>query len=83
MTTLFHSEDDKLKYINPDRNWVMVELFRWQHGELPKSDDTRRVDIPEATRKMALAIDKGKVAPFNAALVIAWLGKNLHEVKQQ
>lgn len=68
------------KYQDPDRAWIMVELFRWQYGKLPGSDDMRKVDLVEATRKMALAIDDGKVAPFDAAMVIAWLGKNCKEV---
>ena len=59
----------------------MVELWRWEHGglegDLPRANDMRPVNIQAATQKMAQAIDRGKVAPFNAALVLAWLGKNL------
>lgn len=74
--------EDK-KYQNPDRNWVMVELFRWQYGELPKPNDNRSVDLTEATRKMALGIDNRKVNPFNVAIVLAWLGKNCVELKNE
>ena len=56
-------------------NWAEVELFRWQHGELPKSDDTRKLDVCVAAEKMAQACLVGKVNPFNAASAIAYLGK--------
>lgn len=56
-------------------NWAEVELFRWQYGELPKPTDSRRLNLAEAAAKMAKAVSAGDVSPFNAASVIAYLGK--------
>ena len=69
----------KEKYSDPDTSWVKVELMRHQLGRLPGSGDTAPIDYELATRKMAQAIDAKDVSPFNAALVIAWLGKRLSE----
>lgn len=45
--------------IHVDDSWARVELFRWQYGELPNGDDTRRLDVRKALANMAQAIDDG------------------------
>lgn len=62
-------------------NWAKVELFRWQHGELPKSDDTRKLDVAVASKKMANALldRENNIGPFQAAAVIRYLGKRAGE----
>lgn len=43
-----------------DDAWVEVELYRWQHGELPMNyDESKMLEIPKAVRAMAAAIEKG------------------------
>lgn len=70
------------KFQNPDQNWVEVELYRHQHGHLPGEPGSteKKLDIPEASRKMAIAISEGNVDPFNAAMAVAYLGKNFKQV---
>jgi len=42
-----------------EHSWAKVELFRWQYGCLPASDDFRPLDVPTALRNMAKAITEG------------------------
>lgn len=60
--------------------WARVELFRHQYGELPKQNDDRPINIVEAAACAAKAIRGGGVSPYNAAMIIAYLGKTLGNV---
>lgn len=51
-------------------SWSQVELFRHQHGELPKSDDTRTVDYEKAFLAAAKSVREGKCEPHNAASML-------------
>lgn len=64
-------------------NWAQVELYRWQHGNLPGEPGTKQLalDIPVALENMAKALsqpDQTKwPAPFNIASVLAYTAKQL------
>jgi hypothetical protein len=55
-----------------DDAWAEVELFRWQYGELPGSEDERKLDVPDALEAMATAISSGKAtSSFNVGQVLS------------
>jgi hypothetical protein len=64
-------------------NWAQVELYRWQHGNLPGEPGTKllALDVPTALMKMAEALsqpDQSKwPAPFNVASVLSYAAKQL------
>ena len=62
-------------------SWAAVELYRWQHGELPPPTGSKPLDVPTALVKMAEALsqpDQTKwPAPFNVASVLAYAAKQL------
>ena len=66
---------------NPSDTWAEVELFRWQYGELPASDDMRPIDIAEGMKKMADALTQRDQAtwprPFNVSAVLKYAAKRL------
>lgn len=61
-----------------DDKWARVELYRWQHGDLPRKNE-KPLSVPEGLRGMAKAIDAGDPAsfptPFNVALVLRYAAK--------
>ena len=66
-------------------SWAQVELYRWQHGELPPQNDTcKQLDEPAAIRAMADAIEAGCRAgdskqmpsPYNVCSVLRYAAKN-------
>ena len=64
-------------------SWAAVELYRWQHGNLPGEAGTKQLplDVPTALVKMAEALsqpDQTKwPAPFNVASVLAYAAKQI------
>lgn len=45
---------------NPEDSWALVELYRWQHDELPgEHNKSKELDESVALVKMAEAIEKG------------------------
>lgn len=68
---------------DPNDSWAEVELFRWQYGTLPASDDTRPLDIPKGLEGMAAAIEAGNESnfpsPFNVASVLKFSAKKIRE----
>lgn len=67
-------------------SWAMVELHRWQYGELPLPSDCRPVDMKVAARAMASALRTAMQStaefaqtncpsPFNCATVLAYLSR--------
>jgi hypothetical protein len=67
----------------PTDSWAQVELYRWQHGHLPgeKGTTEQPLNIPEALRGMAAAIEKGDrnnfPTPFNVAMVLKFAAAEL------
>jgi hypothetical protein len=64
-------------------SWAAVELYRWQHGELPPPTGSKPLDVPVALAKMAEALSqpdqKKWPAPFNVASVLAYAAKLLQD----
>jgi hypothetical protein len=67
-------------------SWARVELYRWQHGELPPQDDTcKELDESVAIRAMAEAIECGckmrkpdlLPSPFNVCVVLRYAAAKL------
>ena len=53
---------------DPNDSWAQVELYRWQHGELPPQDDTcKALSVPAGLRGMATAIEKRDYGDFRSA----------------
>jgi hypothetical protein len=66
--------------IDPNDSWAEVELYRWQHGQLPPNDETcKELNVPNGLRGMANAIEKGNrenfPAPFNVTSVLRYAAK--------
>ncbi len=74
-----------MKIPNPNDSWAQVELHRWQFGDLPAPDDTRKMIPSEGLRGMANALkekDQRKwPAPFNIISVLEYVAKLLDESK--
>jgi hypothetical protein len=65
-------------------DFVEVELWRWQYGDLPQWGDERKLDIAEGLRKMADACES-KEPPLLATIALilrycAWGETELVEV---
>lgn len=83
MTSTPYNKPETLK-MDPNRNWALVELYRWQHGFLPgeKGKPNLKLDLPTAVKAMGEAFDKPQSewpAPFNVGVVLKFLGNLLHE----
>lgn len=61
--------------------WAQVELWRWEFGELPQSDDTRKQDERVGLRNMAAALlngDRGAMpSPYDVATVLEYMADRL------
>lgn len=72
---------------NMNKNWAQVELYRWQHGELP-SDNQKDFDEVEGLKNMAASFDKEHddtnkwPAPFNVQSVLLYCADRIEELKQ-
>ena len=66
---------------DPGDSWAQVELYRWQHGELPGEDGKKEkaLSVPAGLRGMAAAITKGDrenfPTPFNVVSVLEYAAK--------
>ncbi|MDB6077919.1 MAG: hypothetical protein JWO82_1666 [Akkermansiaceae bacterium] len=66
-------------------SWARVELYRWQHGNLPGEAGTREkpLSVPAGLEGMAAAIEKRDAAnfpsPFNVMMVLRFAAKLLRE----
>lgn len=65
-----------------DDAWAEVELYRWQHGELPPQDETcKALSVPDGLEGMARAFDKPASEtnawpmPFNIAIVLRYVAR--------
>jgi hypothetical protein len=68
-------------------SWDRVELFRWQYNELPKPDDTRKLDVSKALYKMGWALreflpEKGPNIS-NTAGVLIYAGELIKDYESQ
>jgi len=67
----------------PDDSWAKVELYRWQHGELPSEENEKPLHIAEGLRGMAAAFRTGKSedfpSPFNVMAVLEYTASVLDE----
>ncbi len=78
-------KNEKKLELDPKSNWARVELWRWQYGELPESNDSRPLIVSIALEAMAKALLNGEVKPssFNVAIVLKYvahlLGKEVKE----
>lgn len=71
-----------IKIPNPDEGWAEVELYRWQHGELPpQTGECNPVSKPEALRAFVRLLNEGDMSklplPFNVAIVLSHIATQL------
>jgi hypothetical protein len=76
-----------------EESWAVVELYRWQHGELPPQDGTcKPLDESAGLLAMADAIENGcknenaeipsqMPSPFNVCMVMRYVAKKLPKRK--
>jgi hypothetical protein len=75
---------------NPEDSWAQVELYRWQHGELPPKKDEKKLDIAVGLKNMAQAIEDGCKArdtklmppPFSVCAVLKYISRVIEEQNQ-
>jgi hypothetical protein len=72
---------------DPEISWSLVELYRWQHGELPPQDGSDKpLDESVAIRAMANAFENPEVVewpkPFNVACVLRYAAKRIQQLKE-
>lgn len=74
------------KILNPEDSWAQVELYRWQHGQLPPLDGTSKtLDESAALLAMADAIENGRKtqnreampSPFNVCAVMRYVARKI------
>lgn len=67
-------------------HWAEVELYRWQHGELPPQEGSAYpLDISKGLAAMAEACApeaEHHPAPFNVAEVLAFAGRKIAEFEK-
>ena len=74
---------------NPDDDFAMVELWRWQYGKLPLFGETRSLDLPAGLRAMARAIRSGCEArdaskmptPDNVCEVLEFCARQFQQIQ--
>ena len=69
---------------NISESWVLIELYRWQHGELPLCEiNDKTLDYSQALVKMAEAIEKRDIrnfpSPYAVAEVLKWCSQNIKQ----
>lgn len=71
---------------DPEDSWAQVELYRWQHGELPPQDKTcKELNESVAIRCMADSIEVGCMSggatpmptPFSVCSVLRYMAKKI------
>ena len=65
-------------------NWAKVELYRWQHGELPPDDGTvKPLDIPQALHAGAKAMSTDACpSAFNVATVLGFTAARIKQLTE-
>lgn len=46
-------------------SWAEIELFRWQYGDLPTPDDTRKLDVMKGLGLLGEAVATGEATDKN------------------
>lgn len=68
---------------DPNDSWAQVELYRWQHGELPPQEGYKKLSVPEGLRGMAAAIETKNPgnfpSPFNVMSVLRYAAKLIEQ----
>ena len=74
------------KLASRNHSWAKVELYRWQHGELPPQDgEEKPLDVPTALREMARALmgeKESMPSPQNVASVLNFCADELEKKKK-
>lgn len=72
----------KIKTLIPnfEDSWAEVELYRWQHNELPTNENSKPLDISKALEIMGNNMigngDSQQIpSPFNVGAVLLYLAK--------
>lgn len=64
-----------------NEQWALVELYRWQFGELPKMGEAQPLSVKTAVMKMAESFTQPDPekwpAPMNIASVLAYLSNRM------
>jgi hypothetical protein len=77
---------------DPNDSWAQVELYRWQHGELPPQDkQCKNLHVPTAIRAMANALESGlksgdmsnAPSPFNGLSVMRYSASVIQRSKNK
>jgi hypothetical protein len=69
-------------------DWALVELYRWEYGELPPQDGTAKpLHMTIACEAMAEALTNPDApavpSSFNTGQVLAFAGRKLDELQEQ
>lgn len=70
-----------------NEQWALVELYRWQFGELPKMGEAQPLSVKTAVMKMAESFTQPNPekwpAPMNIASVLAYLSTRMVKSETQ
>lgn len=69
--------------MNPEDSYARVELYRWQHGELPPQKRSKELDESVAISRMTDALEAGikegdmskAPAPHNLVAVLRYIAR--------
>lgn len=73
----------KIPLPDPYESWALVELYRWEHGQLPGIDGKpeQPLSVPGGLLAMASAIEKGDPSnfptPHNVCCVLRFVAARL------
>lgn len=72
---------------NPEFSFAAVELYRWQHGELPPQDGTSKgLDIPQALNSLADGFKSPEVVdwprPESVAAVLRFAAARIKQLEE-
>lgn len=84
--------NNRLSIPDPNDSWARVELYRWEHGELPPNDGTSK-PLHEflGLLAMAHAIEEGckkkditiMPSPYNVISVMRYIAKKLETLDRE
>lgn len=77
-------EKKSLRIPDPEDSWARVEMYRWEHGELPM-ENVKSLNESKALLAIADAIEKGCKSgnleeipsPFNLCSVLRYVAKKI------
>ena len=74
---------------DPNDSWAIVELHRWQYGELPQPTDMRKLDVSIGLMNLAKALDDATTSeeefppPFSVASVLRYAAKLIKQYEDE